>query len=80
MGEEEIKAAIESAIPDAKVHVDGDGRHFQAVVVSTTFAGKSRLQQHRAVYDALGSSFDTEALHALAIKTMTPEQWAASQP
>ena len=78
MGEEEIKRRIEEAIPGSEVHVEGDGRHFQAVVVSAVFAGKSRLQQHRVVYDALGSSFDTEALHALSVKTFTPEQWATA--
>jgi len=78
MDEEEIKRRIEEAIPGSAVRVEGDGRHFQAVVVSTVFAGKSRLQQHRVVYDALGSSFDTEALHALSVKTYTPEQWATA--
>lgn len=79
MGEEEIKACIEAGIPGSEVRVEGDGRHFEAVVVSGSFEGKSRLQQHRAVYDALGASFDTEALHALAIKTYTPEKWAAAR-
>ena len=79
MGEEEIKALIEQAIPGAEVHVEGDGRHFQAVVVSDVFEGKTRLKQHRVVYDALGASFDTEALHALSIKTLTPAQWAATR-
>lgn len=79
MGEEEIKASIEAGILGSEVHVAGDGRHFEAIVVSSSFAGMTRLQQHRAVYDALGASFDTEALHALAIKTYTPEKWAAAQ-
>jgi acid stress-induced BolA-like protein IbaG/YrbA len=75
MDEHDIKRAIEAEIPDAWVQVEGDGRHFQAIVVSDVFAQKSRLQRHRAVYDALGSSFDTEALHALSVQTYTPEQW-----
>ena len=79
MNEEDIKRAIEAAIPDAQVHVDGDGRHFNAVVVSQEFSQMKRLAQHRRVYDALGDNFATEALHALAIKTYTPEQWAATQ-
>lgn len=79
MGEEEIKTQIEQAIAGAQVHVEGDGRHFQATIISDAFAGKSRLQQHRLVYDALGSSFDTEALHALAIRTFTPQKWSTEQ-
>ena len=75
MGELEIKRLIEAGIPGATAHVEGDGRHFQAVVVAEAFAGLTRIRQHRLVYDALGRSFDTEALHALSIRTLTPEQW-----
>ena len=75
MNEDDIKQAIEAEIPGAEVIVDGDGRHFNAIVVSHEFTGVKRLAQHRRVYDALGSHFASEALHALAIKTYTPEQW-----
>lgn len=80
MNEEEIRRRIEAAIPGCEVRVEGDGRHFHAVVVSATFAGKNRLAQHREVYDALGESFDTEALHALSVRTYTPEQWSRRDP
>ncbi|MCH9674842.1 MAG: BolA/IbaG family iron-sulfur metabolism protein [Gammaproteobacteria bacterium] len=79
MNEEQIQQAIENGIPGAQVMVDGDGRHFNATIVSEKFAGMKRLAQHRLVYDALGDNFATEALHALAIKTYTPEQWANIQ-
>jgi len=79
MDEEEIRASIEAGLPGSEVYVEGDGRHFQAVVISDRFEGTSRIQQHRAVYEALGSSFDTESLHALSVRTYTPEKWAASR-
>ena len=76
MDESEIKRLIEAGVPGATAHVEGDGRHFRAVVVAVAFAGLSRIRQHRLVYDALGASFDTEALHALSIQTWTPERWS----
>jgi acid stress-induced BolA-like protein IbaG/YrbA len=69
MSSEEIKDAIESALPGSRATVDGDGRHFQALVVCEGFAGKSILQQHRMVYDALGAHFQNENLHALSLTT-----------
>lgn len=75
MQPEELKRLIESALPSEYVTVTGDGRHFQAVVVSSAFAGKSMLEQHRMVYQSLGERFQTQTLHALALKTYTPEEW-----
>ncbi|NKC16162.1 MAG: BolA/IbaG family iron-sulfur metabolism protein [Gammaproteobacteria bacterium] len=77
MQAEEIKQLIEAGLPGSWAEVDGDGRHWNAVVVSESFAGKSMLAQHRQVYGALGDSFDTEAVHALSLRTFTPEQWKA---
>ncbi len=77
MNEEEIKSLLEQGIPGCQVTVGGDGRHFEAVIVSDQFAGKSMIQQHRMVYDALGDSFQTDAIHALSFKTLTPEEAAA---
>ena len=77
MNEEEIRTKIESALPGSRVSVTGDGRHFEAVVVSAAFAGKSMLEQHRMVYGSLGDSFESEAIHALSVKTYTPEAWTA---
>ena len=78
MNEEQIKRMIEAGLPGSQVMLSGDGRHFQAVVVSESFAGKSMLQQHRMVYAALGDSFQSEAIHALSVKTYTPEEWQAA--
>ena len=77
MDEEQIKQKIEAGLPGSQVSVSGDGRHFEAIVVSAAFAGKSMLEQHRMVYGSLGDSFESEAIHALSVKTYTPEAWKA---
>lgn len=75
MDPETVKRLIEDGLAGSQVQVTGDGRHFEALVVNQAFAGKNMLQQHRMVYAAMGDSFDTEAVHALALKTFTPDQW-----
>jgi len=62
-------------MPCEFVNVVGDGQHFEAIIVSNEFAGKSRVQQHQVVYRALGDRMKSE-IHALSMKTFTPEQWA----
>ena len=79
MNPEQLQTIIEEAFADGHVEVTGDGRHFSAVVVSPAFNGKNMIAQHRLVYAALGDRFDTEAVHALSLKTYTPEQWQALQ-
>lgn len=79
MTPEELQSLIEAAFADSHVEVTGDGRHFSAVVVSKAFAGKNPIARHRLVYAALGDRFDTDVLHALSLKTYTPEQWQALQ-
>ncbi|MBI2993971.1 MAG: BolA/IbaG family iron-sulfur metabolism protein [Gammaproteobacteria bacterium] len=71
----EIKRLIESGIPGCAAEVEGDGTHFSARIVSERFSGKSLLQQHRIVYEALGGRVGTE-IHALSLQTLTPEQWS----
>lgn len=79
MNPEELENVIKEAFADGHVEVTGDGRHFSAIVVSQAFSGKNMIAQHRLVYAALGDRFDTEAVHALSLKTYTPEQWQALQ-
>jgi stress-induced morphogen len=69
-----IARMIKEAIPDAEVTIEdlrGDGDHYAALVVSSAFHGKSRLQQHQMVYGALKGKMGGE-LHALALQTATP--------
>ncbi|MDA8383527.1 MAG: BolA family transcriptional regulator [Betaproteobacteria bacterium] len=72
----DIQGYIERGLPCLHVAVDGDGHHFEAVIVSEAFRGKSMVQQHQLVYGALGDRMRQE-IHALSLKTLTPEQWAA---
>jgi acid stress-induced BolA-like protein IbaG/YrbA len=80
---EQVEAMIKEEIPDAQVQIQdltGGGDHLQAIVVSSQFAGKSLIKQHQLVYGALREAMASEAIHALALKTYTPEAWeAASQ-
>jgi acid stress-induced BolA-like protein IbaG/YrbA len=78
MDVEQIRLLIQAGLPGAHVEVDGDGRHFSAIVVSGLFAGKSMVQQHQIVYQSLGGKVGNE-IHALSIRTFTPEQWDQSQ-
>jgi stress-induced morphogen len=75
MAASEIENLIKAAIPDAEVRIDdlrGDGDHYLANVVSAAFAGKSRVQQHQMVYEALQGRMGGE-LHALALQTSVPD-------
>jgi stress-induced morphogen len=70
----EIEALIRAALPDADVVIDdlaGDGDHYRARVTSASFAGLSRVKQHKLVYDALGGRMGGE-LHALQVVTAVP--------
>ena len=75
MQPEELERLIEEGLVDAEARVSGDGRHFDAIVISDAFSGKSMLEQHRMVYAALGDRFDTDVVHALSIKTYTRKDW-----
>ena len=71
----DIEALIKAALPDARITIRdlaGDGDHYAAEVVSATFRGKSRVQQHKLVYDALQGKVGG-VLHALALQTSAPE-------
>jgi acid stress-induced BolA-like protein IbaG/YrbA len=75
---EEVQAYIEQRMRCDLVQVAGDGHHFEAVIVSAEFRGRSRVQQHQLVYRALGDRM-REEIHALSMQTYTPEDWAARQ-
>lgn len=76
---DQVSAMIKAGLPDASVQVQdltGGGDHYQVVVVSSEFAGRSLVQQHQLVYGAVRQAMSSEAIHALALKTYTPEDWA----
>lgn len=77
MDAKELEQMIARGIPDARVEVrdyTGGGDHFEAVVVSDSFEGKSLVERHQAVYNALGDAMRAR-VHALTLKTLTPAQY-----
>ena len=74
---EEIKKTIETAVPEATVYIFdplNDGQHLQAVVISSRFGGMPLVKQHQLVMKALQEAL-SGAVHALGLKTFTPEKW-----
>ncbi|MDY6936403.1 MAG: BolA family transcriptional regulator [Cyanobacteriota bacterium] len=73
-----VETLIQSQLEDARVAVrdlTGGGDHYEAIVVSSAFEGKSLVKQHQLVYGALQQAMATEEIHALALKTYTPQAW-----
>jgi stress-induced morphogen len=78
---DELQQMIQAGFPDAEVQVQdltGGGDHYQVTVVSSAFAGLSLVQQHRLVYSQVNNAMATDQIHAFALKTFTPEKWAAA--
>jgi len=76
MDPRDIASLIEQNLAGASAHVETDGQgHYEATVISAAFAGKRSLQRHQLVYATLGSRVGNE-IHALALQTYTPEEWA----
>lgn len=71
---EKLKTYIEQGLSCEHLIVTGDGQHFEAVIVSAAFWGRNRVQRHQIVYGALGDRM-REEVHALSMKTLTPEEW-----
>jgi acid stress-induced BolA-like protein IbaG/YrbA len=72
---QDIHGWIAAALPCEHLAVDGDGHHFQAIIVSERFRGLNRVRQHQLVYSTLGARMQAE-VHALSMQTFTPEDWA----
>jgi acid stress-induced BolA-like protein IbaG/YrbA len=71
---ESVKSGITAGLACEHLEVIGDGQHFQAVIVSAAFEGKTRVQRHQLVYKALGERM-REEIHALSMQTLTPAEW-----
>ena len=72
---EQVQSYIEKGLQCTEVRVAGDGQHFEALIVSEAFRGKTRIQRHQLVYAALGERM-REEIHALSMRTLTPEEAA----
>ena len=75
---QQIREYILEGLACELLEIDGDGQHFEAVIVSAAFEGKSRVQRHQIVYGVLGERM-REEIHALSMKTLTPGEWTASR-
>ena len=79
MTAEELQTLIAAGLAGEHIQVAGDGRHWEAVIVSPEFEGKRPIQRHQRVYATLGARMRTDEVHALSMKTFTPAEWAAAQ-
>ena len=78
----EIKKMIEEKLPDAEVHtkdLTGTGDHWQVTIISTAFQDKSMINQHRLVQGIFEADIKSGAVHALSLKTYTPDEWTKSK-
>ena len=74
---QDIQGYIANGLVCEHLQVDGDGHHFEAVIVSSAFEGKRPIARHQMVYAVLGDRMKAE-IHALSMKTLTPSDWASS--
>jgi acid stress-induced BolA-like protein IbaG/YrbA len=79
MQAQELHQIIAAGLSCQHLEVDGDGRHWSAVIVSPEFEGKRLIQRHQRVYATLGNRIKTDEVHALSMKTYTPAEWAAQE-
>lgn len=71
-----VRQYISDNLDCEHIEVQGDGSHFEAVIVSAAFEGKNRIQRHQTVYAALGDRMKSE-IHALSMRTLTPDEYKA---
>jgi len=78
---DEIQRRIEASIPGARASVEGGDAHFSAVVIAEGFEGRTRIERHQMIYALFREEMASQAIHALALKTPTPQEWErARQP
>lgn len=78
MEPEQVKQLIQQGLPDCEVHVTGDGSHFEATVIGDVFAGQTPVKKQQLVYATVNDKIASGELHALSIKTFTPDEWQQS--
>lgn len=79
MTAEQLQHIISQGMPCEHIELDGDGRHWSAVIVSAEFEGLRLIKRHQRVYATLGERMHTDEVHALSMKTLTPAEWQAQQ-
>lgn len=75
---ESVRLGISDGLACEHLEVSGDGQHFEAVIVSSAFEGRNRVQRHQLVYSALGDRMRQE-IHALSMRTLTPSEWKVKE-
>ena len=75
---EELQTIIADGLPCEHIELSGDGQHWYATIVSSSFEGQRLIQRHQKVYATLGGRIQTNEVHALSMKTYTPAEWAAN--
>lgn len=73
-----VKSILQAALPDCTVEVSGDGRHFDLVIVGDVFAGARTIKRQQMIYAILNEYIAAGTIHAVNMKTYTPEEWAAA--
>ncbi|QEM81323.1 MULTISPECIES: BolA family protein [Halomonas] len=78
----DVKALLESRVDGCEFHIQGEGCNFQVIAVGDRFAGLTPVKRQQLIYGALAEEIASGALHAISIKTFTPDQWqvAAENP
>jgi acid stress-induced BolA-like protein IbaG/YrbA len=79
MNADHIKEIIAAAMACEFIHLEGDGRHWYATIVSSEFEGKRPIARHQRVYATLGDKMARDEVHALSMRTYTPAEWAQAQ-
>jgi acid stress-induced BolA-like protein IbaG/YrbA len=77
MTADELKNIISSKLRCDHIELEGDGQHWYATIVAAEFEGKRLIQRHKLVYATLGEKIQTNEVHALSMKTYTPQEWHA---
>jgi acid stress-induced BolA-like protein IbaG/YrbA len=77
---EQVETLIKAKLPDAQIQaLTSDGEHYEVIVVSSEFEGVGRVKQHQMVYGAVQQEMNSGILHAMSLKTYTPQTWATSR-
>ena len=79
MTADELKSIIAAGLACDHIELEGDWRHWSALIVSAEFQGKRPIQRHQRVYATLGARMKTDEVHALSIRAFTPAEWASAQ-
>lgn len=79
MQPEDVKAQLQERLPECEFQVRGDGSHFEIVAIGAVFADLNAVKKQQLIYGALNDKIADGSIHAVVIKTFTPDEWASQQ-